>query len=217
MSLELQCRIKLDQDGMMDGPSLSPSYHLQTQTGTGSDGDGTTLHAVTMSTSERLARLRQLRHAWQTLRWSRMVTGPMPGACCAYELVGGIFCKTQPAPGGRVSGFGVGLGHGFGGDGGGFAAGGGPGWLGVDGVGWISPGLGTWGLHLHANATGNGVWEDDGGGLGALALSATWLPGRAVGDMGRTVVRHDLGMPTWDFAMDPSQDVIVLFNGGDEV
>ena len=35
--------------------------------------------------------------------------------------------------------------------------------------------------------------------------------------MWRAVVRHDLGMSTRDFAMDPSQDVIVLFKGGDEV
>ena len=89
----------------------------------------------------------------------------------------GHLCKTQPAPGGRVPGFDVGWGHGFGGGGGGFAGGGGPGWFGVDGVGGVGPGLGTWGLHIHANATGNGVWEDDGGPLGALALSATWLPG----------------------------------------
>ena len=75
---------------MVGGPSLSPSCRPQTQSDA---GDGTTPRAVMMSTSDRLARLRQLRYAWQTLRWSRMVTVPMPGACCAYELVGGIFAR----------------------------------------------------------------------------------------------------------------------------
>ena len=77
--------------------------------------------------------------------------------------------------------------------------------------------LGTWSLPLHTNATGNGLWEDNGGALGARAVSAPWLPGRKAGDTGRAAVRHDLGMSTRDFAMDPSQDVIVLFKGGDEV
>ncbi|KAG8215644.1 hypothetical protein J3R82DRAFT_7515 [Butyriboletus roseoflavus] len=43
-------------------------------------------------------------------------------------------------------------------------------------------------------------------------MSATWLPG--CHDPGRTVVRDDLGIPTRDFAMDPSQDLMVLFKGG---
>ncbi|KAF9232387.1 hypothetical protein BU15DRAFT_81300 [Melanogaster broomeanus] len=61
-SVELQYRVELALDGMIDGP---PSL---------------------ISTGERLARLRSLRRTWSTLSCTSKVTVPMPGACYAYEL-----------------------------------------------------------------------------------------------------------------------------------
>lgn len=110
------------------------------------------------------------------------MTVSMPGPCCAYELVGGVFCKTQPGRGGR---------------------------------------LGWWNGHgdVAANADGeDGEGEEGNHVFGSRSLYATWLPsdGRAEG-AGRTVVRDDLGIPTRDFAMDPSQDLMVLFKGGEDL
>jgi hypothetical protein len=53
-------------------------------------------------------------------------------------------------------------------------------------------------------------------------MSATWLPGAARErerhgqGLWRTEVRDDLGIPTRDFAMDTSQDLLVLFKGGED-
>ncbi|KAG6372438.1 hypothetical protein JVT61DRAFT_7535 [Boletus reticuloceps] len=110
----------------------------------------------------------------------------MPGPCCAYELVGGVFCKTQPTVRKTRGGFRGAL------------------------IGW--PGFVT---------TGHGVQGDDQEELetthvlGSRTLCATWLPGTH--NPVRTAVRDDLGIPTRDFAMDPSQDLIVLFKGGEDV
>ncbi|KIN93366.1 hypothetical protein M404DRAFT_1009005, partial [Pisolithus tinctorius Marx 270] len=68
-SVELQYRIELTVDGMIDGPPSS------------------------LSIGERLTRLRALRRSWATLQWTSKITVPMPGPCHAYELVGGVFCK----------------------------------------------------------------------------------------------------------------------------
>ncbi|KAI6154469.1 hypothetical protein EDD17DRAFT_1490102 [Pisolithus thermaeus] len=68
-SMELQYRIELVADGMVDGPPSS------------------------LTVGERLTRLRELRRSWATLQWSSKICVPMPGPCHAYELVGGVFCK----------------------------------------------------------------------------------------------------------------------------
>ncbi|KAI6011043.1 hypothetical protein BKA83DRAFT_4397458 [Pisolithus microcarpus] len=68
-SMELQYRIELAADGMVDGPPSS------------------------LTVRERLTRLRELRQSWATLQWSSKISVPMPGPCHAYELVGGVFCK----------------------------------------------------------------------------------------------------------------------------
>ncbi|KAI6127159.1 hypothetical protein F5141DRAFT_996817 [Pisolithus sp. B1] len=68
-SMELQYRIELAADGMVDGPPSS------------------------LTVGERLIRLRELRRSWATLQWSSKISVPMPGPCHAYELVGGVFCK----------------------------------------------------------------------------------------------------------------------------
>ncbi|KIJ62437.1 hypothetical protein HYDPIDRAFT_30404 [Hydnomerulius pinastri MD-312] len=128
-SVELQYHIELALDGMMDGPP-SP-----------------------LSTGERLSRLRSLRSSWSTLSWKSKVTVPMPGACYAYEFVGGVFCKTHN-------------------------------------------------IQQHPR-------------IGSRQFSATWLPSSH--DPGHTLVREDLGLPTRDFAMDPSQDLIILFRGAEEI
>ena len=39
-----------------------------------------------LTISDRLARFRQRRKAWKALSWTRCVTVPMPGSCCAYEV-----------------------------------------------------------------------------------------------------------------------------------
>ena len=112
----------------------------------------------------------------------------MPGPCCAYELVGGMFCKTQPRVRrgrGRAGTGGFGFGFGW------------PGVVGGDG-----------------NGDGDGETHDGPHVFGSRTMSATWLPGRH--DPGRTAVKDDLGIPTRDFAMDPSQDLMVLFKGGGE-
>lgn len=46
------------------------------------------------------------------------------------------------------------------------------------------------------------------GWSGSKHLNVTWLPGRE-GEQ-KTVIREDLGVPTKDFAIDPSQDLIAL-------
>lgn len=70
-SLELQYKIELAADGMVDGlPGL-------------------------MSTAERLQLLLERRRAWRRLDWKKVVAVPIRGACQAYELVGGVFAKTM--------------------------------------------------------------------------------------------------------------------------
>ena len=49
----------------------------------------------------------------------------------------------------------------------------------------------------------------------ARTMSVTWLPGTH-DYWERTVVRDDLGIQTRDFAIDPSQDLMVLFKGREE-
>jgi len=70
-SVELQYRIELGLDYMLDGP---PSI---------------------LTTAERLERLRALRRAWTLFEWKREIRVPMSGDCQAYELVGGVFAKTS--------------------------------------------------------------------------------------------------------------------------
>ncbi|KAG2144403.1 uncharacterized protein EDB93DRAFT_1207852 [Suillus bovinus] len=74
-SAELQYRIELALDCMVDGPQS------------------------TVTISERLEQLRTLRRAWTLFEWKKEVRVPMPGSCHAYELVGGIFAKTSPSGG----------------------------------------------------------------------------------------------------------------------
>lgn len=124
-SVELQYRIELTLDGMIDGP---PSPVI---------------------VGDRLARLRALRRAWATLDWSSNIVVPMPGPCHAYELVGGVFCKTHHSQHHRFS---------------------------------------------------------------SRHLTATWLPS-STDPAGRLIDREDIGLPTRDFAIDPSQDLIILFKG----
>ncbi|KIM55698.1 hypothetical protein SCLCIDRAFT_134153 [Scleroderma citrinum Foug A] len=124
-SVELQYRIELTLDGMIDGP---PSPVI---------------------IGDRLARLRALRRAWATLDWSSNIVVPMPGPCHAYELVGGVFCKTHHSQHHRFS---------------------------------------------------------------SRHLTATWLPS-STDPAGRLIDREDIGLPTRDFAIDPSQDLIILFKG----
>ncbi|KAI9566656.1 hypothetical protein HD554DRAFT_2323027 [Boletus coccyginus] len=165
-SLEMEYRIELARDGMIDGGACSYTHwHSQTldsaftrtrtrtraQTQTETEE---TIARAPLTTSDRLARLRELRKAWSTLSWTRCVTVPMPGPCCAYELVGGVFCKTRPTAGEGIN------------------------------------------------------------VLGSRIMSLTWLPGTH--DQGRTDVRDDLGIPTRDLAMDPSQDLMVLFKAGED-
>lgn len=47
-----------------------------------------------LSHAERLARLRDLRGAWNSLNWKRAYSMPMGGLCRAYELVEGVFVKS---------------------------------------------------------------------------------------------------------------------------
>ena len=187
------------RDGMMDGDvdvDVRPRFPSRSLTVPTPWQTRTTSHSqpgVLTTSADRLARLRQLRKAWKTLSWTQCVTVPMPGPCCAYELVGGVFCKTQPTArkGSGGGGFGSALG------------------------GW--PGLAT--IIMDESATGNGHGEEQEESTHAFgsrtAMSATWLPGLH-GLQGRTVVRENLGIPTRDFAIDPSQDLMVLFKGGED-
>ncbi|KAH9943581.1 hypothetical protein B0H21DRAFT_779706 [Amylocystis lapponica] len=70
-SLELQYQIELAADGMVDGP---PGL---------------------MTTADRLELLLDRRRRWRMLDWTRRVMVPIPGACQAYELVGGVFAKSM--------------------------------------------------------------------------------------------------------------------------
>ncbi|KAI5999065.1 hypothetical protein EDD15DRAFT_2193772 [Pisolithus albus] len=74
-SVELQYRIELVADGMVDGPPSS------------------------LTVKERLARLRELRQSWATLQWSSKISVPIPAPCDTFFLVGGVlfnFCYSAP-------------------------------------------------------------------------------------------------------------------------
>ncbi|OAX35169.1 hypothetical protein K503DRAFT_793915 [Rhizopogon vinicolor AM-OR11-026] len=74
-SVELQYRIELALDCMLDGP---PSI---------------------LTVAERLEQLRDLRRAWTLFEWKKEIRVPMSGFCQAYELVGGVFAKTSSSAG----------------------------------------------------------------------------------------------------------------------
>lgn len=105
--------------------------------------------SVPMNTADRLALLLDRRRRWRELDWIEKIPVTMPGACQAYELVGGVFAKTMG------------------------------------------------GLHMG----------------GSYHLNATWLPSRT--QPARSLIREDLGVPTRDFAIDPSQDLIVIVSRDD--
>lgn len=79
--MELQYRIELALDCMLDGP---PSK---------------------ITVAERLEQLRDLRRAWTLFEWKKEIRVLMSGFCQAYELVGGVFAKTSSS-GGIFSHFG---------------------------------------------------------------------------------------------------------------
>ncbi|TFK85394.1 hypothetical protein K466DRAFT_494844, partial [Polyporus arcularius HHB13444] len=70
-SLELQYRIELAADGLVDGIGCS------------------------LSTSERLARLLELRARWHYLDWADVKPIQAPAMCQAYELVDGVFASSM--------------------------------------------------------------------------------------------------------------------------
>lgn len=70
--LELQYKIELGADGMVDGPPSS------------------------LGTAARMALLLDRRRGWGLLLWKQRFSVPMPGSCQAYELVAGVFAKTTP-------------------------------------------------------------------------------------------------------------------------
>ncbi|KZT01957.1 uncharacterized protein LAESUDRAFT_662823 [Laetiporus sulphureus 93-53] len=70
-SLELQYKIELGADGLVDG-LLGP-----------------------MSTAERLELLFDRRRRWRSLDWTARTSVSIPGPCQAYELVAGVFAKSM--------------------------------------------------------------------------------------------------------------------------
>ncbi|KZT66482.1 hypothetical protein DAEQUDRAFT_674869 [Daedalea quercina L-15889] len=70
-SLELQYKIELAADGLVDGTG------------------------VTLTTAERLALLLDRRKRWRVLDWTSRSAVSVPGACQAYELVDGVFAKSM--------------------------------------------------------------------------------------------------------------------------
>lgn len=70
-SLELQYIIELAADGMVD------------------------ISSCRMTTADRLRLLLDRRQRWRVLDWTDKVFVPVPGACQAYELVGGVFAKSM--------------------------------------------------------------------------------------------------------------------------
>lgn len=71
LHIELQYKIELFVDGMIDGPPSS------------------------VTAAERLQMLLDRRKAWAQLQWKERFIVPMQGDCQAYELVGGVFAKTM--------------------------------------------------------------------------------------------------------------------------
>lgn len=57
-----------------------------------------------LPTSEKLQLLLDRRHRWRTLNWVQSIPVAVPGACQAYELVGGVFAKTMNASHGMEGG-----------------------------------------------------------------------------------------------------------------
>ncbi|OCH85848.1 hypothetical protein OBBRIDRAFT_739112 [Obba rivulosa] len=80
-SLELQYKIELGADGLVDGP---PSA---------------------LTTADRLQLLLDRRRRWRSLDWVRQESVPIAGGCQAYELVDGVFAKSMGG------GFGTGSRH----------------------------------------------------------------------------------------------------------
>jgi hypothetical protein len=68
--LELQYKIELGADGMIDGP---PSD---------------------VGTAARMTALLDRRQAWAHLQWTERIPVPVPGSCRAYELVSGVFAES---------------------------------------------------------------------------------------------------------------------------
>lgn len=138
-SVELRYIIELGADNLLDNPKfpLGGSPPLTTQ--------------------ERLNLLLDRRRRWRTLDWTQRITVPLPGACQAYELVGGVFAKSMRGNGNEE------------------------------------------------------LWPP-----GSKHLMATWLPTRhftaidGIHGSVKSIVTEDLGIPTRDFAIDPTQDILAL-------
>ncbi|EMD35720.1 hypothetical protein CERSUDRAFT_115679 [Gelatoporia subvermispora B] len=71
-SLELQYKIELYADGLVDGPPIP-----------------------NLTTADRLHLLLERRRRWRSLDWRRMESIPITGGCQAYELVDGVFAKSM--------------------------------------------------------------------------------------------------------------------------
>ena len=72
-ALELQYRVELEADGLVDGPRCSGS----------------------LTTAARLDLLLDRRRRWRQLNWARAATVSLTGTCQAYEMVGGVFAKSM--------------------------------------------------------------------------------------------------------------------------
>ncbi|KAI0370752.1 hypothetical protein BV20DRAFT_1035699 [Pilatotrama ljubarskyi] len=70
-SLELQYKIELEADGLIDGVGC------------------------TLSLAERYELLLERRRRWRTLDWTQVVPVPAPALCQAYELVDGVFASSM--------------------------------------------------------------------------------------------------------------------------
>lgn len=53
------------------------------------------------------------------------------------------------------------------------------------------------------------------GNHGSRHFVATWLPSKT--DLGRSLTRPDIGIPTRDFAIDPSQDLVIFVKSDEDV
>ena len=75
-SFELQSRYRIERvrDGVIDGGFSRAHAGALART------------TRRLTISDRFARFRQRRKAWKALSWTRCVTVPMPGSCCAYEV-----------------------------------------------------------------------------------------------------------------------------------
>ena len=188
-TLSLRYKIELGANGVIEGsiydcyaPTVTSSYSSQLPKLGGSP-----------SISERLKLLNERRQAWRTLDFKRRVIVPIPGACQAYELVGGMFAKAMRQGTRSVGNIGDDYNH-------------------EDEA--LIMGIDT---DMNRSAFSRHFdFIDLPSSSHSPVLSAEGIKSDSRGSQNKEltpITRNDIGVSTRDFCIDPTQDLIALIEG----